>query len=197
MKTLALPVLSCAGAGMVLVGCSAPGMPVQSPPAATSIPAGSAAPASDGGAAKVGIDPATPPKAIGVVEVSCDPGYGLTKVTIGVLSVQRRASVAIATFVVTGVRQGPAPTPADASRAPSLGYCSQGAFEPRLVDGQNLLGYEPIKLGTADWLRSDPYRAFPSDTPTYLSAVFPAPKPGVTSIDVIVGAGTVTGVPVS
>lgn len=190
---------------LALAGCSVPGgtgAPGGSGGGGSGTPSaavGSVAPSHDSRASESGVDASSPPPVVGSVHVACTTSSVLEKVTIGVLGVQRRDKVAVATFVATAVKRTVIPPPADNldDQAPSLYKCNQAAWDPVLVDGANLVAYTPIQYRTSEWLRTPPSEVALAESPTYLYAVFPAPKEGVTTVDVVVGAGTVTGVPVT
>jgi hypothetical protein len=145
------------------------------------------------------VDAAAPPPVVGSVQVACTTSATLDRVTIGVLGVQRRDKLAVATFVAMAVKKAVVPPPENNldNKAPTLYRCNPAAWDPVLVDGANLVAYTPIQQQTSSWLRTSASEVALAETPTYLYAVFPAPKQGVTSVDVVVGAGTVIGVPVT
>ena len=200
--TLPLRSVLAAACLLALAGCSAPGGvsgPGGSPGGGSGTPGSAAATAThDSRASEAGLDPASPPPVVGSVHVACETSSVLDTVTIGVLGVQRRGQLAVATFVATAVKRSAIPTPSNNldSQAPTLYKCNSAAWDPVLVDGANLVAYTPIQYQTSAWLRTSSAEVALAESPTYLYAVFPAPKEGVTSVDVVVGAGTVTGVPV-
>jgi len=140
----------------------------------------------DNGASKIGIDQPDPSKAIFSRQFAL-PGNPQRKVTVGILSLERKDKVAILKLVVT-------PEFADLPASELIGFQKSlnesGGFvwAPTLLDLKNLKKYKvlhsPGMDGSGMLLFGDGEAA--SGQPIYGWAVFAAPPVGVTSLDLTV-----------
>lgn len=215
MKTNAISALATLAA-CALVGCTAPGGATGGRSQAPADPSGAASAtaatagvpaASPSGAAEAGIDPSNPPKPVGSIDLICtrNEAKGHT-LHIDVFEIERRGKVAVARFAAQydrGTAPSPAPTASPSAGASefaeSLYGCDTNAFSPRLIDTTNLVMYSPVTADGRGSLSSDQvYTQVSASAPAYLTAVFPAPKDGVTTIDMAVNGtnGYVKDVPV-
>ena len=121
------------------------------------------------------------------VPIDGDPQASLK---VDLLGLERQGKLLVMTAAVT-------PTNSLAKEQSLFGMLGQQSFRPQLVDPQNLKLYEVVRAG-GPLQSNDVGNQVPSGTPLVVHAVFAAPPPAVTAINVQVveQVPTFTNVPI-